>query len=443
VKQRSSEVGKLKSNEVKKPSQLHSFTASQLPLPSNISLFGSGKTTSSIAKWLKATYPDIKVTFYEDIQKSYIDENGFMHLSSDDFDPLNSSLEMPSPGIPPHHQLIKKAKNLISEYDLFLHLSPFALLPSPFTIWISGTNGKTTTTQMVTHLLEKKRAVSGGNIGNPLASLDKNAKIWVLETSSFTLHYTKYAKPNLYILLPISQDHISWHGDFDLYVEAKLKPIKSLKEGEVCIIPQNYKNIKTDGFMITYSSSKDLAKFFDIDIKKIEFKEPFLLDSIIALAVTKILFDECDYDLINSFKIDKHKLEEFFDNDNRLWVDDSKATNIDATIEAIKRYKDKKIYIILGGDTKGANLSPLFDFIKNLDINIFAIGKDAKRIEELSKKYNINCENVVLLENAVKKIKELLTKDDVALLSPACASLDQFKSYKDRGENFKKYVRKG
>ena len=122
-------------------------------------------------------------------------------LPSHLFDPEASELEVTTPSLKPDHPLIKSAKNLLSEYDYFDK-------EMPFSIWISGTNGKTTTTQMLTHLLEKRGALSGGNIGTPLADLDTNAPIWVLESSSFALHHTHTASPDIYLLLPITPDHL-------------------------------------------------------------------------------------------------------------------------------------------------------------------------------------------------------------------------------------------
>jgi len=201
------------------------------------SLFGYGKTTKALAPYLK------DVVFFDDkCHKPFRDENGYKVMPSSEFNPSYSTIEIPSPGIPPSHPNIKKAKNLISEYDFFSNVMPKS-------IWISGTNGKTTTTQMTTHLLKDKNAISGGNIGTPLGEMDKNATFWILETSSFTLHYTNTAKPDIYILLPIKPDHISWHGSFEEYEKAKLKPILKMKEGEVAIIPKKYKNIQTDGFI--------------------------------------------------------------------------------------------------------------------------------------------------------------------------------------------------
>ena len=310
----------------------------------------------------------------------------------------------------------------------------------PFSIWISGTNGKTTTTQMCQHLLKEYGSIYGGNIGVPLSHLDEKAPIWILETSSFTLHYTNKAKPNIYILLPISEDHITWHGSFEEYKNAKLKPLSLMNENDIAIIPAEFKDFKTDAYVIKYRNSDDLCEHFNINKSEIKFKEPFLLDAILAMATKKIIFDEINYELINKFVIDKHKVEEFRDNKNRLWIDDSKATNVDATINAIVPYNDKNIHIILGGDDKGANLIPLFENIKDLDIYVYAIGSNTEKIVKYCKEYNISVESCIYLNMAVSKIDLVLEENSVAMLSPAAASLDQFKSYAHRGDEFKNLV---
>ena len=356
------------------------------------------------------------------------DDNDFS-----EYDLTSNEYTVVSPGIPPYNKMVLNSKNLISDYDLFASVMPFS-------IWISGTNGKTTTTQMCQHLLKEYGSLYGGNIGVPLSHLDEKAPIWILETSSFTLHYTNNSKPNIYILLPISEDHITWHGSFEEYKNAKLKPLSLMNENDIAIIPNEFKDIKTNAFLITYENSDDLCSHFKIDKSKIKFKEPFLLDAILAMVTRKIIFDEVDYELINEFVIDKHKVEEFKDKKNRLWIDDSKATNVDATINAIVPYKNKKIHIILGGDDKGANLLPLFDSIKNSDISVYAIGSNTEKIVKFCNEYKINIESCTYLNIAVEKIDLLLNEDSVAILSPAAASLDQFKSYAHRGNEFKNLV---
>ena len=401
------------------------------------SLFGYGGTTKALALHVK--HP----IFYDDkVTKPFTDENGFKVKPASEFDPRYSSVEITSPGIPPQNPLIQKAQNLISEYDYFADVMPFS-------VWISGTNGKTTTTQMMQHLLKEYGSVEGGNIGVPLAKLDQKAPIWVLETSSFTLHYTNKAKPNLYVLLPLSPDHLSWHGDMQGYIDDKLKPVKMMKDGEIAIVPKAYQELlvstcKAD--IIFYEDENDLAKTFDIDLQMIKFKGVFLLDALLALCVKKILFNKTDYDGINAFVIDPHRQEELHDAKGRLWVNDTKATNLDATIGALKRYKGQHIHLILGGDDKGVDLTQLFEFMQALhgefpeSISIYAIGSNEQKLLQLSQDFGLPCKGCGILLNAVQAIDNVLTKDEVALLSPAAASLDQFTSYAHRGELFKQLI---
>lgn len=397
-----------------------------------ISLFGYGQTMKALSKILSPCN-----IYDEKFHNKSKDEFGNNLLPIEYFDSKDSNLEIISPGIPPTFALNKKARNLISEYDYFYP-------NNALNIWISGTNGKTTTTQMTQSLLSEFGSVCGGNIGIPLCNLDKNAKIWILETSSFTLHYTNKANPKIYALLPITQDHISWHGSFENYVDAKLKPIKLMSKDSYAIIPSKYRDKIKDfrGKIYFYNNTSSLAKEFDIDEKKINFRGAFLLDAIMALCIARILTNKIDYNIINNFMIDSHKIEEFRDKNGRLFIDDSKATNIDATLNALEIYKDKKIFLILGGDNKGVSLKPLISKLTSYDVTIFAIGKCSSEIIQLARIYNISCKDSNTLKNAIDSIKNIFSdnKNSVCLLSPACASLDQFTSYKHRGEEFKRYA---
>ncbi len=270
-----------------------------------ISFFGYGKTTKAIATLLGEGFD-----FYDDnTKKSWIDEKGNRIHPSNTFDPQKSLIEILTPSIHPKHPLLKKAKNPISEYDLFLSkkirkesrewskehpLYPLKSLyysnPLPCTIWISGTNGKTTTTQMLTHILQEYGAVSGGNIGTPLAKLNPKAPIWVLETSSYTLHHTKEASPNIYLLLPITPDHLNWHGNAKAYTEDKLSPILRMSEGEPAIIPANLTVPKSPAWIIPYNNSNDLESFFKIDGSKLRYRSGFRLYAILSLSSIKIFF---------------------------------------------------------------------------------------------------------------------------------------------------------
>lgn len=437
-----------------------------------ISLFGYGKTMQELSRKLAPC--NIFDDKFCEVSK---DDFGNTLLPSSMFNPLDSNLEIVSPGIPPNSPLIKNAKNLISEYDYFF--------PSPKSIWISGTNGKTTTTEMTQLLLEDFGSVCGGNIGTPLCNLSQNAKLWVLETSSFSLHYTNKANPYIYALLPVTPDHISWHGSFEKYVSAKLKPLTLMQKDSIAIIPKIYENSLQakayKGKIYFYDDAESLAGEFNISLEKLHFMGAFALDATLALCIAKVAVNKIDYTLLNSFKIGAHKIEEFRDSNGRLFVDDSKATNISATLEALKIYKDKFIFLILGGDNKGVSLEPLISTLKDYKVRVYSIGVSNTHIKNLCDKYQIHCQNNFELKNALDSInrdfrvessyiksKECSEKMDskinlessvkstdsadcrdfnfksleecVCILSPACASLDQFSSYKHRGELFRCYA---
>lgn len=393
-------------------------------------LFGYGITTKAIAKQLGGG-----CTFFDDkCKKTYIDENNNTIRPSKEFDQNKSQIEVTTPSLPPKHPLIQKAKNLMSEYDYFAK-------EMPFSIWISGTNGKTTTTQMLTHLLEKKGAVSGGNIGTPLADLNQDANIWVLESSSFALHHTHIASPDIYLLLPITPDHLDWHGTAEAYAKDKLRPLQHMKEGELALIPKGLKVPKTHAYVVEYDSDAFLCEYFNLDASKLNYKGAFLQDALLSLAITKVLFDESDYALLNTFTRDAHRQEEFYDAQGRLWVNDSKATNLDASMQALKGYADRPLHFIVGGDDKGVDMTPLFKLMQTLQVTLYAIGANTENLLALAKKYNVPALSSNTLEHAIKTIDIQLNKNEVALLSPAAASFDQFNSYKHRGETFMTLVK--
>ena len=251
-----------------------------LPKPT---LFGYGLTTKAIAHSLGDG-----CKFYDDrCQEAYEDEFGNTILPSKLFDPDESELEVTTPSLPPSHSLILKARNLKSEYDYILG----AMKDAPFNIWVSGTNGKTTTTQMLTHLLESRGGVYGGNIGVPLAKMDKSANIWVLESSSYTLHHTKSVSPDIYLLLPITPDHLDWHGDAKNYEADKLRPLLNMKEGQLALVPAGLNLPKSDAWIVEYDSDEFLEEFFDLDSSKLRYKAAFLQDALLSLAITRVLFD--------------------------------------------------------------------------------------------------------------------------------------------------------
>jgi len=383
-------------------------------------VLGKGKTAKAI-KAIENTLKE-KVCLY--------DENDF----NKNYDKNSNDFTIVSPGIPPSNFMVKASKSIISDCDYFCK-------NAPLNVWVSGTNGKTTTVQMCEKLFSSHGVEVGGNIGTPLASMDKNAKLWVLELSSFTLHYTKSASPNIYILLPISEDHISWHGSFEAYQKAKLSPLEKMGEGDSVILPSKYLAYPTSAKKIPYENSDSLCEYFEIDKKRVHFCEPFLFDALLVLGLEKILFNTLSYDKINSFKLAPHRMEKLKDKQGRTWINDSKATNVSATLEALKPLKNEKLYLILGGDDKGADLNPLFELLKNYHVEIFAIGTNTKKLYSMAKILDIKCEACFELKNALEKINTKLDIHSLAILSPAASSLDQFSFFGKRGDDFKAFVK--
>lgn len=400
-----------------------------------IALLGYGKTNQAILSLLNSQNQTCLV-FDDSFLQATQDQKGNQFLPSSHKKKGDCDMEIISPGIPPSHLLVKNSSHLVSEYD-------FLLDQNKTQIWISGTNGKTTTTEMLSWILKDFGGMSGGNIGTPLARLvELDPRIWILETSSFTLHYTREVSPFVYLLLPVREDHISWHGSFENYVQAKLKPLDLMQQGSVALIPEAFKDSnqakRSKAQLLFYKESKDLARMFDFG--DIALNEPFLLDALVALSGAKIL---CHQDLSHrliDFKIGKHKLQEVQDALGRIWVDDSKGTNVDATIWAIRAYKDRKIYLILGGDDKGADLRPLFDEISQREIEIFGIGSNVSKLQSLAQEYQLAFTPCFDLQKAVLAIARVHSTHSIAMLSPAAASLDQFTSYKERGESFQKLI---
>ncbi|GAA7002593.1 hypothetical protein Kyoto22A_11360 [Helicobacter pylori] len=203
---------------------------------------------------------------------------------------------------------------------------------------------------------------------------------------------------------------------------------------------------------IFFDKSEEVLERLKIPSNALFFKGAFLLDAALALLVYEQFlkiknlkwqdYRENALKRLNAFKIGSHKMEEFRDKQGRLWVDDSKATNIDATLQALKTFKNQKIHLILGGDIKGVNLTPLFEEFKNHEISLYAIGSSAFIIQSLALEFNVSCQVCLELEKAVQEIKSVLSQNEIALLSPSAASLDQFSSYKERGERFKAFVLK-
>jgi UDP-N-acetylmuramoylalanine--D-glutamate ligase len=352
---------------------------------------------------------------------------------------------------------------------------------------ITGTNGKTTTTQLVEQMLISggKRAIACGNIGLPILDAIRHPDGFdylVVELSSFQLHYMNELSPYVSALLNIAEDHIDWHGTFEEYVKAKGKIFEGAQraiiynvEDELTIDLMKQADVATEetlavGFTRGFPGdlqvgyvedslidraffpyrAKELPQISSHDeIGKIGVVTPHLLANVAAATA---IARACDIspsaigEAIAKFKLDRHRIEFVANQSGVLWFDDSKATNAHAT-EASLRSFDKVVWIV-GGLLKGVNIRPLI--ANNIDRLKAAIVIGTDRAEVLASLSECapdlqvieisESDNANVMNRAVAAARQVAVDGDVVLLAPSAASMDQFKDYADRGNQFARAV---
>ncbi len=367
----------------------------------------------------------------------------------------NAAFAITSPGIPPKSEIFQKlnTKNIkiISEIE-------FAYLNTniPFVI-ITGTNGKTTTTSLVSHILSKQfSAPVCGNIGVPPCALAEGKyDFLVCEVSSFQAQMTEKFKAKIACWTNFTPDHIDWHGGLENYFKAKAKLFLPPQEPEFAILNAQDERLKE------FAKECENVIFFD-DENDCGIKDGTIFyrgEKIISLEscplvghhnyqnimcgiiIAKLLGmkNEDIRERIMSFKAPEHRLEKVRVMDGITFYNDSKATNPEASIVAINSFNNQDVALILGGRDKNTDLTQMCQSINQHIKTVLLIGEATERFEaNLLKNGFSNIIKECTLENAVDKAISL--KPDVVLLSPACASFDMFTSYEHRGDVFKQYV---
>ena len=358
-----------------------------------------------------------------------------------------------SPGIKPSHKIFKN-ENIINEIEVAYNL--YSLVKW---VGITGTNGKTTTVSILSKIF--KNIV--GNIGIPCSSLSKyieyNEPI-VAELSSFQLYTIKDFKPYIGVILNITPDHIDYHGTFEAYKQAKFNITKNQTHNDYLILPftkwafdlktkakKIYFGKKLENNCIYFDNNYIKLKINNIHhelfIKKINLIGNHNKDNILVAYCIVYLFNKKNYlSVISNFQPLEHRLELVKEINGIKYVNDSKSTTIDSTIKALNSFNNP-IILLMGGDTKGLNpFVDIFNYIKKNNSNVKKIicyGKSNELVK------NISFENKILfntLNESIQYAKINAVKGDIILLSPACASFDQFKNYKERGNNFKNIILK-
>ncbi|MAR77416.1 MAG: UDP-N-acetylmuramoyl-L-alanine--D-glutamate ligase [Gammaproteobacteria bacterium] len=439
---------------------------------SRTAIIGLGKTGISVAKYLKNNnlnfdvYDTRKNLFITNEITKYINiENIFLGNFNKDII-KNYENFIVSPGIKLKkefiNEILKKNKNIETDIDIYNKDN------SCKTICITGSNGKTTVTSMLEHVLVGlgKKAMAGGNIGLPaLELLNENNEYNILELSSFQLEMTKKINCIAATITNITPDHLDRHGTFENYIKIKHKIFNDTKN---IIINREDENILKDNFNYRFTFGGNKPKNnneFGISKKKgkryiFHGNKKLLSEDQIKLIGGHNLINICTclcilyslkfevndiLDQIKSFLPIEHRMENFYNNGKVRWINDSKATNIDSTMSAINSLEEN-IILILGGRTKEDNYNKLNKVITNKVCKIIIYGESRNTLEKIIKdKYKVS--KVVNIKDAVFEAKQIAQKimDNqncitYVLLSPACSSYDMFESYEERGLYFKKCV---
>ncbi len=408
---------------------------------------GAAKTGISCANYFAEKGADVllsEVSLKNDIQTKTIAKKVELEFGGHSQKILSCDLIIPSPGVPGNIPILLAAKKkdieILSDIEIFFLLAKYKML-----IAITGTNGKTTTTSMVGEALSAAgyKNIVCGNIGVPVCDFieKSDAQTYiVMEVSSYQLEYTKNFAPHIAAVLNITPDHLHRHKTMENYADVKSKIFTNQKKNDFCILN------KDDGLCLKLSrkcSSK--IKFFSAkeNKKALNLKIPGVHNIENALASIEMLIcaglsQKTILKSLSDFKGVEHRLEFVRELGGVKYMNDSKSTNVSSTLVALKSFS-QPIILILGGRDKGSPYTPLIPLIKNNVKKIIAIGEAKKKIFNQLK----DATDIILLDNveaAVKKAEEFAVVGDVVMLSPACASFDQFKNYEERGKFFKKIV---
>ncbi len=342
-----------------------------------------------------------------------------------------------SPGVPKEeiNSFVLNKVPIISELEL-----GFWFLSEPV-IAVTGTNGKTTTTSLIAHVLSKKfKIFLGGNIGIPLSFYvvdEKKAEIVVVETSSFQLQNIVHFRPHVAIFLNFSPNHLDFHKYETEYLSAKLNIFKNQQEEDYAIVERSLVKrisslVKLRSKLIPFDSGK-----FECPSLLGEHNKKNIEAAYICCSLFGINEDEFN-NALSTYSPYPHRLQIFYEKGDILFVDDSKATTLAAMESAIKSFF-KPIILLAGGKFKGGDPESVKDTLKRKVKGIIAFGECGRLFYE---SWRDVC-HVILkptLNEAVEEVVNIVEPGDVVLLSPATSSFDEFENYKQRGLFFQKKI---
>jgi UDP-N-acetylmuramoylalanine--D-glutamate ligase len=376
-----------------------------------------------------------------------------------------------SPGIPPHAPIMRSAREhsarVVSEIEFAFELSDQTWIA------VTGTNGKTTTTALIAHVLQcagiDNRAV--GNIGDPAVPAvvsSPASTVIVAEVSSFQLALTESFRPRVAVLLNLTPDHADWHGSLEAYAADKARVFTNLGEGDTAIIDVDdagsaryvdaasrrgadvvrvSRNVRhsggacvVDGVLCleTRGGLIRLVKESDLEIRGSHNVSNALAAAAAAHAIGVSAADIRDG--LRTFSPIEHRLEPVAMVGGVEWFNDSKATNPDAVLKALTAFGDQPLILLLGGRNKGNDFGPLARRVDERARAAVLFGEARHELAEAFADSATHVVEAVSLADAVEAAAALAAPGDAVVLSPACASFDEFSSYEERGRVFKHAV---
>ena len=368
---------------------------------------------------------------------------------------INSDYIVISPGIQiskaiAKNTLKKYTKKIITDLDIF-----YLFYPNLKTIMVTGTNGKSTTCELLKNLFQKTKRYNvhlSGNIGKPiLYEKPKNRSLFIIEASSYQLYYSKYLRPNHALIINITNDHLDWHKNYSNYLSSKLKIFQNQKNKNFAYLEDlklitKFKRKKFKGKLIVIK--KNLKNTFASGIKTRYLKNEANLQNlrfVYTIANKFKISKKIFFSIINTFKPLPHRGEYLIKKSGVVFINDSKATSFEAAKNSLSIHKN--IFWILGGIPKKKEKINLLNYKKSI-IKIYLIGKNISFFENLIyKKFDYKiCHNLkrafLDIKKDLKKLKSLNTNfSKTVLLCPASASFDQFQNFEDRGLKFKRMVK--
>ena len=386
-------------------------------------------------------------------------------ITSDQLSLLDDSFDyvIKNPGIKYDNPVVVKAKELGIKVINEIEMAYSFLDKSVNIIGVTGSNGKTTTTTLISEFMKNSfdNVYLGGNIGIPLSNFVRNIKpnsYLVLEISDHQLCDMYDFKTNVSVLTNITPTHLDFHKSYEVYQMTKKKIFNNHTSDDLAVINKDDEvSMKiTDDIKSTkvyYGHDKTNLAYYDEEGIYYDGKLVIKLDDIILkgkhnyqnimgaiIAVKKYgVTDEVIQKVLKEFKGVEHRLE-YVDTINGVtYYNDSKATNCVSTITALNSFNQPTI-LLLGGYDRGHSFHDLDDSMKNVKC-VVCFGETKNRIEEFCNDLNIKCYKNDTLKEAMNVVKDICTPGDVVLLSPACASWDQYDRFEDRGDEFKNLVR--